>query len=102
MSKYLEQLRSPYLVVSASSHQVSSDLVGETVVLNLNSGVYYGLNEVGSRIWMLIQQPTTIDHIRDAILQEFDVDEATCVRDILTLLEELKTEGLVEFTHENP
>ena len=47
-------------IVVASPDQVSSDLAGEIVMLNLASGTYYGLDEVGARIWNLVQQPTPV------------------------------------------
>ena len=43
-------------IVKAAKEQVSCDLAGEAVILNLKSGQYFGLNEVGTRIWNLIQE----------------------------------------------
>ena len=54
-------------VVSAFPEQVSCDLLGEAVILDLRKGIYYGLNEVGAQVWALIQQPRTISEIHDAI-----------------------------------
>ena len=53
------------LVVVAAEDQISRDLDGEAVILNMKSGVYCGLNEVGARIWQLIQKPMSVTHIRD-------------------------------------
>lgn len=44
-------------VVVAVGEQISSNLGGEAVILNLKTGVYHGLNQVGTQIWNLIQQP---------------------------------------------
>ena len=79
----------------AAPDQVSSDLDGDAVILNLNSGVYFGLNPVGARVWELIQQPRTIDEICDAVRQEFEVDSDRCQRDLTNLLEQMRTEGLI-------
>lgn len=87
-------------VVVQSPAQVSSDLVGEVVILNLASGVYYGLDEVGARIWSLIQEPKTLGEVRDTILSEYDVDAARCEADIRALLENLAAEGLIEIRSE--
>lgn len=80
----------------AAADQVSSDLDGEAVILNLNSGVYFGLNPVGARVWELLQQPRTINEICGAMHQEFGVDPDRCQRDMIELLEHMRTEGLVD------
>jgi hypothetical protein len=86
--------------VTATSDQVSSDLAGEVVILGLSSGVYYGLNEVGASIWNLIQQSKTIQEIRDALLQEYDVEASQLEEDIFVLLSELSAVGLIEIKDE--
>lgn len=83
-------------VVVAAEGQVSSNLPGEAVVLHLGSGTYFGLKEVGATIWTLLQEPRPISEIRDRILEEYDVGQAQCERDILALLQELVAQGLVD------
>ena len=80
----------------AVTEHVSCQLEGEAFILSLRSGVYYGLNPVGARIWELIQEPRTPLEIRDALILEYQVDEADCTRDILALLERLLQWNLVE------
>lgn len=87
-------------LISIAKDQISSDLAGEAVILNLQSGTYYGLNTVGSRVWQLLQTPQTLDRLRTAILEEYQVDEQTCDRDLVALLQELETAGLIEVNHE--
>jgi hypothetical protein len=86
-------------VVVASTDQVSSDLAGESVILNLKSGTYFGLNEVGSTIWSLIQEPKSVGEICQTILQEYDVELQTCERDVQALLNDLLTAQLIEIRH---
>src|ERR1700730_14483347 len=50
--------------VEAVPDQVSCDLAGEAVILNLKNGIYFGLDPVGARIWSLIQKPTTFADLR--------------------------------------
>jgi hypothetical protein len=90
----LSALARPTKLVAASD-QVSSELAGESVILNLKTGLYYGLNEVGARIWDLLQTPTTFGNICDAIEQEYAVDTHRCEQDVRVLLEELITAQLV-------
>lgn len=89
-------------IVVTAKDQVSADLAGETAILNLESGVYYSLNEVGAYIWSLIQEPRTVNEIQDAILEEYEVEPDRCERDILTLLEQLAGAGLIEIRDETP
>ncbi len=82
--------------IVAIPDQVSSDLQGEAVILSLRDGTYYGLNEVGARIWHLIQQPIAVRSICATLLEEYDVEPAQCERDLLTLLDDLAAHNLIE------
>ena len=86
--------------IVVTKDQVSCDLSGEAAILNLKSGVYFGLNTVGASIWKLVQEPKTVKEIRDAILEEFDVEPDLCEHDVLELLQELSTHGLIEIVDE--
>ncbi|HEU4752132.1 MAG TPA: PqqD family peptide modification chaperone [Armatimonadota bacterium] len=83
-------------VVSASPDHLACDLDGETVILHLTRGRYYGLDPVGAEIWKLIARPTPVLQVREAILQEFDVEPERCEQDLLALLGQLADEGLIE------
>jgi hypothetical protein len=82
--------------IVAAKDQVSSDLGGEVAILHLKSGVYYGLDGVGARIWDLTQEPRTVEEVRDVILSEYDVEPNHCQSDLITLLQRLADEGLIE------
>lgn len=82
--------------VVAAKDQVSSDLGGEVAILDLKAGVYYGLDAVGARIWSLIQEPRTVNEIRDILLEEYEVEPERCERDLLVLLQRLADERLIE------
>jgi hypothetical protein len=92
----MRKMLSERSVVRAVRDQVSSDLGGEAVILGLTSGVYYGLDTVGTFVWNLLQEPRTIASLRDAILEEYDVEPDRCEQDLLALLERLRDENLVE------
>ncbi len=72
------------------------DLSGEAVILNTDNGVYYGLNDMGYRIWNLSQEPKRIDEIRSMILGEYDVESKVCEQDLLEFIGAMANEGLVE------
>jgi hypothetical protein len=86
--------------VVVTKDQVSCDLSGEAAILNLKSGIYFGLNTVGASIWKLIQEPKTVKEIREAILEEYNVEPARCEHDILEILQEFSTHGLIEIVDE--
>jgi hypothetical protein len=88
--------------VVAARDQVSCGLADEAVILDLRAGVYYGLNSVGARIWDLIQEPRTVDQIRDAILEEYEVDPDSCERDLRALIGDLAARELVRIDHGTP
>jgi hypothetical protein len=87
---------SPSTIVVASSDQVSSDLAGETVLLSMKTAHYYGLADVGARIWSLVREPVSVAAICDTIAREYDVAPDRCRADVVRFLEELAQHGLVE------
>ncbi len=82
--------------VAAAKDQVSCALHGDTVILHLGSGTYYGLNAVGTAIWNLIQEPRTIEDIHHRLLQQYEANADECERDLLNLLDELEKARLIE------
>jgi hypothetical protein len=83
-------------IVVASPEQVSCPLGDESAILNLKNSVYYGVDPVGTRVWNLLKQPRKVAELRDAIVDEYEVDEDRCGRDVLELLEKMRGEGLIE------
>jgi len=83
-------------ILAATAGQVSADLDGELVVLDLHGGVYYGLNGVGARVWQLLQAPTRLDRVVATLAAEYDVDRDRCEADVQTLVEQLVAARLVE------
>lgn len=87
-------------VVGQAANQISSDLAGEVVILNLQSGVYYGLDAIGARIWNLIQEPLPLKDILAVLLDEYEVEPARCESDLLNMIEQLIAKGLIEIRNE--
>ena len=84
--------------IVASQDQVSCDLGGEAAMLHMKSGVYYGLNSVGARIWSLIQEPRTFEEIRETLLAEYEVDAVRLDADLRVHLAELAEQQLIEIS----
>ena len=88
-------------VVAAIEDQVSCDLAGESVILNLRDGVYYGLDPVGTDIWLLAQQSKTITQIRDTLMDKYEVDPEQCEQGLQAFLKDMSSKGLVELRNGN-
>jgi hypothetical protein len=91
----IENLSGQSIVVAAKD-QVSCDLGGEAAILNIKSGVYYGLDPIGAQVWNLIQKPHRVAEVREAVVRDYDVEPERCERDVIALLESLLAEGLIE------
>lgn len=83
-------------IVAVAGNQVSCPLGDEAAILNLKNSVYYGLNPVGARVWNLLHQPRSVGALLGALLDEYDVEPERCRNDLLGLLEQLRSEGLIE------
>ena len=83
-------------IVVAGRDQVASDLAGETVLLGLKTARYYGLAEVGARIWELLRDPIAVSAVSETIAREYDVTVERCEPDVVRFLEELAEQGLIE------
>lgn len=82
--------------IVAAKDQVSCNLAGESVILNLKNGVYYGLDPVGARIWSLIQERKRVGEVRDQILDEYEVERDVCEKELIALLLDLEENGLID------
>lgn len=84
--------------VTAVPGLASANLGGEAVVLNAESGHYFGLNEVAARILDLVQTPASIDSIVDALLKEYEVERRVLAADVDTFVKQMSAKGLVWIT----
>jgi hypothetical protein len=71
------------------------ELQGEAVLLHLDSGMYFGLDPVGTRMWQLIAEHERLADVAGAIVAEFEVSDDQCAIDLLALVEKLEDRGLV-------
>jgi len=82
-------------VISQIEEIVASNIDGETVMMSVENGKYYGLDDTGSRIWELIERPVRVSDLIDRLLERFDVDRETCEKDVLKFLSELNDDRIV-------
>ena len=89
---------SPSQRLRISDAAVVRDLDGESVILNIESGIYFGLDQVGTRIWELIGQYGDVDSILRVLEDEYDADPRVLRADLEALIgvlieKQLVTEG---------
>jgi hypothetical protein len=75
---------------------VFRELDDEAVLLNLKSGIYFGLNPVGTRIWQLISEHGALSQVLNVLSDEFAADRDVLEHDLLELSAELCSRGLAE------
>ena len=88
----------PDAVAVVTDSQLSTRLADEIVILSLRDSVYYGLSDVGARIWDLIQTRRTLGDIVGVLLDEYDVSREDAAAGLDRLIKELEGRGLVAIT----
>ena len=86
--------------LTAPEHVMFRELDGEAVLLNLNNEMYYGLDEVGTRMWTLLTTSESVQAAMDKLLEEFDVAAETLEQDLAKMIKELQANGLLETVDE--
>jgi hypothetical protein len=81
--------------VSQNPEVVSREVEGELVLLDLESATYFGLNQVGSRVWTLVSELGSLRKVCEAIEREYAVPREQLERDVLSLARELRDKGLL-------
>ena len=69
---------------------------GEAVILNLESGKYFGLDEVGTRMWVLLSEHGAVEPVLRVLFEEYDVEEERLRADLLKLIDDLASHGLLK------
>ncbi len=78
-----------------------NDLQGEIVILSPKTGVYFGLDPVGTRAWQLIQHHGRLGAVKDAMLKEYEVSAERLWEDLQDLITRMVDNGLVEVINED-
>lgn len=82
-------------IIVASKQVMAAEVAGETVILDPNSGTYFGLNEVGTRFWRMATNPVRFGEVSQTILAEYKVDAEVLQADLIGLVGELLDNSLV-------
>ncbi len=82
-------------VVVLDESLVSAAVGEEMVVLHAKTSTYYDTDAIGADIWRRLAQPTIVQELCASLVERYEVDLATCERDVLAFLEQAHREGLV-------
>jgi hypothetical protein len=82
-------------LVQWSGDPIAAPVDEEIVILSVERGTYYGLDDIGSEIWQRLETPVRVDVLCDALAAKYEGDRATIERDVLQLLESLAADGLI-------
>jgi hypothetical protein len=82
-------------IIQRSNKLVSSNMDGETVMMSIENGEYFGLNSVGSRMWELIENPIEVDALIELLIDEFDVSREQCEMETMEFLNHLLEKKLL-------
>ena len=82
-------------VFTVSSDVLFQEVSGETVLLDLASEQYFGLDEVGTRVWQLLNEGQSLGAMLDVLLDEYEVERERLEEDVRALLDSFIEAGLV-------
>lgn len=74
---------------------IETEVDGNKVLMCIENGEYYGLNEVATSIWNKTEKTVTVENIVSQLLEEYDVDKEKCTEQVLVYLHDLKYNSLI-------
>ena len=86
----------PHIQVRRIGDVLDVDMDGEMVMMSIEQGRYFGLNQTSTRIWALLAQPVVIGDLCDKLMAEFSVPQKQCEQEVVAYLENLLTRGLLQ------
>lgn len=80
----------------ACQRLASKEIAGESVLLNLNTGDFFGLNDIAACVWSWLQEPRSLDELEALLTAEFEVDSERARADLAEFLASLEQRKLIE------
>lgn len=82
-------------LISKNTGIISSKMDNDVVMMSIEKGNYYGLNEVGAEIWEILDEPLTVTALCDKLMAKFEVAQEQCEKEVIAYLDKLLIEGLI-------
>ncbi len=79
-----------------NSRTISGRLHDEMVMMDIEQGKYFSLNNIATRVWDLLEEPMTLDELCGHLADEYEVEMPKCRAEVEELLKEMERLGLVE------
>ena len=77
---------------------IDSEIDDEMVMMNIDTGDYFGLNTVASQVWMRLKEPKRLDTLIQILQDEYDVASEQCIADVMPLLEKMHEAKLLQIS----
>jgi hypothetical protein len=90
----------PDSIVVQDSEPIATTLDEQVVMLSVRANAYFGLNDVGTEIWKMIEQPRRVEDIWRTLAEAYDVTGETAAREVVEFLEGLLERGLVQIVEQ--
>ena len=81
--------------IHRNSDLIEAEIDGDVVMMNPATGDYYGLGSVAGRIWKLLEQPLTEEQIVEVLLEEFEVSETQCRKEVADFIKQMCNSSVV-------
>lgn len=87
----------PDSIVVAAKEQISTQVDDEAALLNLKTGVYFGLDPMGAYIWQMLREPVKVQELTARLQNDYsNIDAEIVANDLRVFLEQMLEAGLVE------
>lgn len=83
------------MIYQRNSETISGRLHDELVMMDIQKGKYFSLNQVATQIWDLLEKPTSLDEICNTLMAEYDIKAEQCISNVQSYLNEMQKLGLV-------
>ena len=90
-----KQTINPEKSIQRKDTTLFSEIDHEIVLMSIENSEYYGLNQIGSHIWQLIEKPLSFNELISILMNEYDVTREQCMEDTLSFLETLAEKSLI-------
>lgn len=87
-------------VLQRDTNMLFSRMDHEVVMLSIENSAYYGLDEIASHIWDLLEKPVKVDDLLSSLTNEYEVSRDQCESDVIPLLNDLYQKKLIHLVHE--
>jgi hypothetical protein len=85
-------------IISRSPSVLAAEVNGEIVMMSVEQGRYFGLDDIGSDIWKRIEPPCSFATLIEGLVVDYEADRATIMTDVQNLLGHMVEHDIVRFT----